>query len=34
MSTYIGDYILTDDEWEEAVWVWRNTDVPKGCRIS
>ncbi|WP_416977019.1 Uma2 family endonuclease [Streptomyces sp. T028] len=32
MSEYFGDYIQTDDAWDEVVWVWRHTDVPKGCR--
>ncbi|MFD3312872.1 Uma2 family endonuclease [Streptomyces sp. NPDC058694] len=33
MNTLTGDYLLTDDDWEELVWVWRQTDVPKGCRV-
>jgi len=33
MNAFIGDYLRTDDEWEELVWVWRQTDVPKGCRV-
>ncbi|MEV1066577.1 Uma2 family endonuclease [Streptomyces sp. NPDC050263] len=32
MSAHFGDYVLTDDDWDEAVWVWRHTVVPKGCR--
>ncbi|MFI8530591.1 Uma2 family endonuclease [Streptomyces aquilus] len=28
-----GDYILTDSEWDELVWVWGQTDVPKGCKV-
>ncbi|MEV2197024.1 Uma2 family endonuclease [Streptomyces phaeochromogenes] len=32
MSAITGDYLLTDDEWEELVWVWKQSDVPKGCR--
>ncbi|MEH0576161.1 MULTISPECIES: Uma2 family endonuclease [Streptomyces] len=32
MNTHFGDYDLTGDEWDEAVWVWRHTVVPKGCR--
>ncbi|WP_405732174.1 Uma2 family endonuclease [Streptomyces sp. NBC_00028] len=33
MSAIEGDYILTDSEWDELVWVWGQTDVPKGCRV-
>ncbi|WP_329220440.1 Uma2 family endonuclease [Streptomyces sp. NBC_01485] len=38
MSTHFGDHPRTGDdraewnEWDEAVWVWRHTVVPKGCR--
>jgi Uma2 family endonuclease len=32
MSAITGDYLLTDDEWEELVWVWQETDTPKGCK--
>jgi Uma2 family endonuclease len=28
-----GDYIMADSEWDELVWVWRQTDVPKGCKV-
>ncbi|MFF4061680.1 Uma2 family endonuclease [Streptomyces sp. NPDC001668] len=24
---------MADTEWDELVWVWRRTDVPKGCRV-
>ncbi|MFE2260234.1 Uma2 family endonuclease [Streptomyces griseosporeus] len=28
-----GDYLLTDDPWDELLWVWKQTDVPKGCKV-
>ncbi|MGW7405036.1 Uma2 family endonuclease [Streptomyces sp. NPDC054833] len=33
MDSFDGDCLLTDDEWEELVWVWKQTDVPKGCKV-
>ncbi|MGW0992778.1 Uma2 family endonuclease [Streptomyces sp. NPDC002520] len=33
MDTFDGDYLLSDSEWEELVWVWKQTDVPKGCKV-
>ncbi|WP_217253269.1 Uma2 family endonuclease [Streptomyces sp. AC602_WCS936] len=27
-----GDYILADNVWDEIVWVWRQTEAPKGCK--
>ncbi|MEV6945246.1 hypothetical protein AB0N07_25220 [Streptomyces sp. NPDC051172] len=33
MDVSDGDYIKTDSEWDELVWVWRRTDVPKGCKV-
>jgi Uma2 family endonuclease len=28
-----GDYVLAEDDWEEAVWVWRRTEAPRGCAV-
>ncbi|MCF3136613.1 Uma2 family endonuclease [Streptomyces olivochromogenes] len=33
MDSFDGDCLLTDNEWEELVWVWKQTDVPKGCKV-
>ncbi|MYS91777.1 MULTISPECIES: Uma2 family endonuclease [Streptomyces] len=33
MSVLGGDYILTDNEWDELVWIWEQTDAPKGCKV-
>jgi len=33
MDAIDGDYIMTGSEWDELVWVWRQTDVPKGCKV-
>ncbi|MEV7319051.1 Uma2 family endonuclease [Streptomyces sp. NPDC093970] len=33
MSAIDADYIAADDEWDELVWVWQRTDVPKGCKV-
>ncbi|MFI6441153.1 Uma2 family endonuclease [Streptomyces sp. NPDC050759] len=33
MDEYDGDYVMADNEWDELVWVWQRTDVPKGCRV-
>lgn len=33
MDAFDGDYISTDSEWDELVWVWKQTDVPKGCKV-
>lgn len=33
MSVLDGDYILTDNVWDELVWVWGQTDAPKGCKV-
>ncbi|MGW0473898.1 Uma2 family endonuclease [Streptomyces coeruleorubidus] len=33
MSVLDGDYILTDNVWDELVWVWDQTDAPKGCKV-
>ncbi|WLW52664.1 Uma2 family endonuclease [Streptomyces sp. YU58] len=33
MDTFDGDYVMTDDVWEELVWVWGRTDAPKGCKV-
>ncbi|MFF1718888.1 Uma2 family endonuclease [Streptomyces sviceus] len=33
MDALDGDYVMADSEWDELVWVWRRTDVPKGCRV-
>lgn len=32
MGAVEGDYLLTDDAWAEVVWVWKRTDVPRGCK--
>ncbi|MGW3032532.1 Uma2 family endonuclease [Streptomyces sp. NPDC001178] len=32
MDVLDGDYIKADNEWDELVWVWQQTDVPKGCK--
>ncbi|MFJ4581808.1 Uma2 family endonuclease [Streptomyces echinatus] len=32
VDEYEGDYLLTGDAWEELVWVWQRTDVPRGCK--
>lgn len=32
MDVIDGDYIAADSEWDELVWVWGQTDVPKGCK--
>lgn len=28
-----GDYLQAEDAWEELVWVWKQTDAPKGCKV-
>ncbi|MGC0411683.1 Uma2 family endonuclease [Streptomyces ambofaciens] len=28
-----ADYILADNVWDEIVWVWRQTEAPKGCKV-
>ncbi|MDX3387286.1 Uma2 family endonuclease [Streptomyces niveiscabiei] len=28
-----GDYIRTDSEWDELVWIWERTEAPKGCKV-
>ncbi|PAZ11445.1 restriction endonuclease [Streptomyces sp. SA15] len=28
-----GDYIMADNEWDELVWIWEQTDAPKGCKV-
>lgn len=33
MDVIDGDYIMADNEWDELVWVWQQTDVPKGCKV-
>lgn len=33
MNEIDGDYIRTGSEWEELLWIWRNTDAPKGCKV-
>ncbi|AZQ40657.1 Uma2 family endonuclease [Streptomyces cyaneochromogenes] len=33
MDVFEGDYISADSEWDELAWVWRQTDVPKGCKV-
>ncbi|MDH6516900.1 Uma2 family endonuclease [Streptomyces sp. SAI-135] len=33
MDVLDGDYIMTDSEWDELVWVWGQSDVPRGCRV-
>ncbi|MEV2212827.1 Uma2 family endonuclease [Streptomyces sp. NPDC050997] len=33
MDVIDGDYIRADNEWDELVWVWEQTDAPKGCKI-
>ncbi|MEV5877125.1 Uma2 family endonuclease [Streptomyces sp. NPDC052101] len=33
MDEFEGDYLLTDNEWDELVWVWKRTDAPKGCKV-
>lgn len=33
MDVFDGDYIRADNDWEEVVWVWKQTDAPKGCRV-
>ncbi|MGI5377781.1 hypothetical protein ACQEV2_26750 [Streptomyces sp. CA-251387] len=32
MQMIEGDYIMADNEWDEIVWIWQQTDAPKGCR--
>jgi Uma2 family endonuclease len=32
VDEFEGDYLLTDSPWEELLWVWRRTDIPKGCK--
>ncbi|MGW5425776.1 hypothetical protein ACWET9_00950 [Streptomyces sp. NPDC004059] len=32
MDEFEGDYLLTDNEWDELLWVWKRTDAPKGCK--
>ncbi|MER7375534.1 hypothetical protein [Streptomyces lanatus] len=27
MRVIEGDYIAADDEWDEAAWVWRQTEA-------
>ena len=33
MDVLDGDYLMTDSEWDELVWVWGQSDVPRGCRV-
>ncbi|MFC7897728.1 Uma2 family endonuclease [Streptomyces sp. NPDC057381] len=33
MREFEGDYILADNAWDEIVWVWRQTEAPKGCKV-
>ncbi|WP_405618344.1 Uma2 family endonuclease [Streptomyces sp. NBC_00076] len=33
MDVIDGDYIRADSEWDELVWVWGQTDAPKGCKV-
>ncbi|MFD8389811.1 Uma2 family endonuclease [Streptomyces sp. NPDC059680] len=33
MDEFEGDYLLTDNEWDELVWVWKRTEAPKGCKV-
>ena len=33
MDTYDGDYLRTDDEWDELRWIRERTAAPKGCRV-
>jgi hypothetical protein len=33
MSVLDGDYILTDNERDELVWIWEQADAPKGCKV-
>ncbi|MEU9241543.1 Uma2 family endonuclease [Streptomyces sp. NPDC048385] len=33
MCVIDADYIMADNEWDELVWIWQQTDVPKGCRV-
>ncbi|WP_189265840.1 Uma2 family endonuclease [Streptomyces fuscichromogenes] len=33
MGEFDADYIVADNEWDELVWLWQQTDVPKGCRV-
>ncbi|MPY44305.1 Uma2 family endonuclease [Streptomyces phyllanthi] len=33
MKVIDGDYVKADDEWDELVRVWEQTDVPKGCKV-
>ncbi|QOV36028.1 Uma2 family endonuclease [Streptomyces ferrugineus] len=33
MDVIDGDYIVTDSAWDELVWVWKQTDVPRGCKV-
>ncbi|MFF4502248.1 hypothetical protein [Streptomyces sp. NPDC001401] len=32
MDVLDGDYIKADNEWDELVWVWQQTDVPRAAR--
>lgn len=33
MREFEADYILADNVWDEIVWVWRQTEAPKGCKV-
>ncbi|BET48068.1 Uma2 family endonuclease [Kitasatospora aureofaciens] len=33
MREFEGDYILADNAWDEIVWVWRQTEAPKACKV-
>ncbi|MGW1804999.1 Uma2 family endonuclease [Streptomyces sp. NPDC002078] len=33
MDEFEGDCLLTDNEWDELLWAWGQTDAPKGCKV-
>ncbi|MFE6478979.1 Uma2 family endonuclease [Streptomyces rochei] len=33
MREFEGDYVLADNVWDETVWVWRQTEAPRGCKV-
>ncbi|TWV29454.1 Uma2 family endonuclease [Streptomyces misionensis] len=33
MDEFEGDYLLPASEWDELLWLWKQTDAPKGCKV-
>ncbi|MFF5977637.1 Uma2 family endonuclease [Streptomyces olindensis] len=33
MSVLDGDYLKADTHWDELLWVWEQTQAPKGCKV-